>query len=90
MPLITVCVALLIRAELRFDKRQIYVLKPLATLLVIALALTAPALPEPSPYRSWILLGLALCLGGDIAIRKRSGRLGCGAGGIHPALPAIR
>jgi hypothetical protein len=41
LPLITVCVALLIRAELRFDKRQIYVLKPLATLLVIALALTA-------------------------------------------------
>jgi uncharacterized membrane protein YhhN len=68
LPLITVCVALLIRAELRFDKRQIYVLKPLATLLVIALALTAPDLPIQTGYRSWVLLGLALCLGGDIAL----------------------
>ena len=56
---------LLIRAELRFNKRQIYLFKPVATLLVIALALGAS---EASSYRYWVLLGLTLSLGGDIAL----------------------
>ena len=63
--------ALLIRAELQFNKRQIYLFKPVATILVIALALGAS---EASGYRYWVLLGLTLSLGGDIALMFQENR----------------
>lgn len=59
---------LLIRAELRTARRQIYLLKPVATLLVIALALSAPGPWDVTGYPLRVLLGLLLCLGGDVAL----------------------
>ena len=67
--LLAITVPLLIRAEIRGNSPQIYVLKPISTLLVIGVA--AISLGEPThntTYSYWILLGLCLCLGGDIAL----------------------
>ena len=66
---LAVTVALLIRAEILGIKSQIYVLKPVSTLLVIAVALLS--LNDPSrnmTYSTGILVGLALCFGGDLAL----------------------
>jgi uncharacterized membrane protein YhhN len=66
---LAVTVALLIRAEILGLKPQIYVLKPVSTLLVIGVA--ALSLTEPvynASYSYWILLGLGLCFGGDLAL----------------------
>jgi uncharacterized membrane protein YhhN len=67
--LLAVTVALLIRAEILGLKPQIYALKPVSTLLVIgvaALSLTQPV--YNASYSCWILLGLGLCFGGDLAL----------------------
>ena len=45
----------------------VYVFKPLATLVVLAVALTAPALPT-ARYRGMIVAGLSLSLVGDVAL----------------------
>jgi uncharacterized membrane protein YhhN len=69
IPLVVVDVFFLIRAELAQRKRQIYVLKPLATLLVIAVAFLS--FGEPMHNRTYsvgVLIGLALSLGGDVAL----------------------
>lgn len=69
IPILVVTVALLIRAEFAGRRRQIYFLKPLSTLLVIAMALLS--LLEPSSNRIYslgVLLGLVFSLGGDIAL----------------------
>jgi uncharacterized membrane protein YhhN len=66
---LAVTVALLIRAEILGIKSQIYILKPASTLLVIAVALLS--LNDPSrnmTYSTGILVGLALCFGGDLAL----------------------
>ena len=69
IPLIALAVFLLIRAEFRSDRRQIYVLKPLSTLLVIAVAaLSLPAPGARAGYTAGILAGLILSLGGDVAL----------------------
>ncbi len=68
-PVLAVTVFFLIRAEFRKDQRQIYRLKPLATLLVIAAAgLSFYAARVNLTYTLGILVGLALSLGGDIAL----------------------
>ena len=69
LPLLAVTVTLLIRAEFRGQRRQIYFLKPISTLLVIAMALFS--LLEPAWNRTYtlgVLLGLVFSLGGDIAL----------------------
>ena len=66
---LAVTVALLVRAEILGLKPQIYVLKSVSTLLVIGVA--ALSLTEPvynASYSYWILLGLGLCFGGDLAL----------------------
>lgn len=69
IPFLVVTVALLVRAELRGDKRQIYLFKPISTLLVIAVALLSLLTPGAQPaYTAWIVLGLVLSLGGDLAL----------------------
>lgn len=71
VPLVAVAVLLLIRAA----QQQVYVLKPLATLLVIlaaALSLGAPG--APAGYTTGVLVGLALSLGGDVALMFESSR----------------
>ncbi len=69
IPFIVILVALLILAELRGDRRTVYWTKPLATLLVIAVAELSWQTPAAeSRYTAWVLVGLALSLVGDVAL----------------------
>lgn len=75
IPFIIVTVSLLVRAELREDKQQIYLLKPLSTVLVIAVALLSFLAPSVQPrFTLWVTLGLVLSLGGDVALIFESAR----------------
>jgi uncharacterized membrane protein YhhN len=75
IPVIVLTVSLLVRAELRGDKRQVYLWKPLSTLLVIAIAVLSLAHPNArSAYTLWVTLGLVLSLGGDVALMFESAR----------------
>lgn len=64
-PLIALTAALTVRGEARGSRRMVYVCKPLATGLILALAL---ALPEPvdGGYRVLIAAGLLFSLAGDV------------------------
>jgi uncharacterized membrane protein YhhN len=69
LPFLAVVVFLLIRAEFRKDRRWIYVLKPIATLTVIAAALCSFGEPSYIPvYTGGVLAGLLLSFGGDAAL----------------------
>lgn len=69
LPFLVLTVSLLLRAELRGQKQQVYLLKPLSTLLVIAVALLAFRAPGGMPrYTLWLTAGLVLSLGGDVAL----------------------
>ncbi len=75
IPVLVVTVTFLIRAEFLKKRRQIYVFKPLSTLLVIATALLS--LLEPAPnltYTIGIVIGLLLSLGGDVALMFKESR----------------
>jgi uncharacterized membrane protein YhhN len=75
IPVLVVAVFLLIRAEVLEKRRQVYVLKPLSTLLVIAVA--ALSFLEPARNRTYsigVLLGLLLSLGGDVALMFQESR----------------
>lgn len=75
IPLLVVTVFLLVRAELREVQKQIYILKPISTLLVILVALLSFTSPGNQPaYTLGITLGLLLSLGGDIALMFESGK----------------
>jgi uncharacterized membrane protein YhhN len=75
VPVLVVTVFFLIRAEFRKAQRQIYMLKPLATLLVIAVAVLSFREAQMSmTYTIGILIGLALSLGGDIALMFQANR----------------
>ncbi|MBN1481301.1 lysoplasmalogenase [candidate division KSB1 bacterium] len=72
-PVLCVTVFLLIRAEIRQNRRQVYFVKPVSTLLVIAAAAIAFLLPSPQPkYTTFILAGLLFSLGGDIVLMFQS------------------
>lgn len=58
-----VVVALLVRADMAGDRSLVYLLKPLATLIVIVVAWLGT---RPEPYRTWVLLGLGASLTGDV------------------------
>lgn len=67
--ILIVDVILLIRAEILKIKRQSYIFKPLATLLVIAVCLLSLSTPNYNPTYTWgVLIGLVFSLGGDIAL----------------------
>jgi uncharacterized membrane protein YhhN len=69
IPFLVITVTLLIRAEFRQDRRQIRVFKPVSTLLVIAIAVLSLWTPGARiGYTVGILAGLALSMGGDIAL----------------------
>jgi uncharacterized membrane protein YhhN len=73
IPALVVTVALLIWAETLGRRRQVFILKPLSTLLVITVA--ALSLLEPTrnlTYTVGALVGLSLSLGGDIALMFQS------------------
>ena len=75
IPFLLLTVPLLVRAELRENQGQIYVLKPLSTLLVIAVALLSLLTPAAQPsFTLWIASGLLLSLGGDVALMFKSSR----------------
>lgn len=69
LPLLFFAVIWLIRASFAGQQKQVYIAKPLATLLVIAAAGMAFLAPNQHPvYTFGILIGLILSLGGDIAL----------------------
>jgi len=69
VPVLALVVGLLIRAGILGRQQQLYVLKPLSTLLVIAVALLSLLQPVRNPsYTVGVTVGLVLSLGGDIAL----------------------
>lgn len=73
IPFLLVTVTLLVRARFRSDDPGIFFFKPLSTLLVIAVALLSLLTPGAEPsYALWIVLGLILSLGGDVALMFKS------------------
>lgn len=75
VPFLVVLVAVLIRAEFKEVQRTILVVKPLCTLLVIAVAALSWSSPAAETrYTLWILAGLVLSLGGDVALMFGSRR----------------
>jgi len=69
IPVLAVTALFLIRAEFRNQRQQIYILKPLSTLLVIAVALLSFLEPSRNlTYSVGVLVGLLLSFGGDIAL----------------------
>jgi len=75
LPVLVVTVFFLIRAEFRKAQRQIYVIKPLATLLVIVVALLSFREARMNlTYTVGVLVGLVLSFGGDIALMFQANR----------------
>jgi uncharacterized membrane protein YhhN len=75
LPFLLVTVVLLVRAQFKGNQKQILVLKPLSTLLVIAVAALSFLAPGAHPpYTLWLILGLFLSLGGDVALMFQSDR----------------
>lgn len=73
--LLVVSVPLLVRAALKGQQSQVYVLKPLSTLLVISVALLSLLTPAAQPnFTLWTAAGLLLSLGGDVALMFESNR----------------
>lgn len=69
IPVLVITVVLLIRAEILDKRRQIYILKPLSTLLVIVVALLSLMEEDQNLiYTLGVTIGLLLSLGGDIAL----------------------
>ncbi len=81
IPFLSVSVCFLIRAEFAGQKRRIYWIKPVSTLLVICVALLSFLEPVRNLiYTNGVLLGLTFSLGGDIALmfqdNKKAFRVG--------------
>ncbi|MGD8465881.1 MAG: lysoplasmalogenase [Anaerolineae bacterium] len=75
IPFLVVSVVLLVRAEFRGNKQQVYIVKPLSTLLVIAVALLSLLEPNAQPsFTLWVTLGLLFSLGGDVALMFESNK----------------
>lgn len=75
IPVLVVTVAFLIRAEILGKQRQIYVLKPISTLLVIAVAFFSFLEPVQNlTYTVGVIIGLLLSFGGDIALMFQENR----------------
>lgn len=68
--LLAVLVLVLIRAEYGLEKKQIYLVKPLCTLTVIALAFfsLSGAVGHRTAYSAGIIIGLIFSFGGDMAL----------------------
>jgi uncharacterized membrane protein YhhN len=65
----------LVRAEFRGNKQEVYIVKPLSTLLVIAVALLSLLEPNAQPsFTLWVTLGLLFSLGGDVALMFESNK----------------
>lgn len=75
VPVLAATVSLLVLAEFRQDRRQVYLWKPLSTVLVIVVALLSLLQHDARPaFTLWITAGLLLSLGGDVALMFRTDR----------------
>jgi uncharacterized membrane protein YhhN len=63
-----VAVVMLVRGELAGEANQIYLFKPLATLLVVTVAFAGPRRPAPDRYATWVFAGLGVSLIGDVLL----------------------
>ncbi len=64
--LAAITAVLAMRGEYSSGRSQVYLFKPLTTLLIMLLALLSPTRPETPAYKWLIVAGLILCLAGDI------------------------
>lgn len=75
IPVLAITVFFLIRAEMLKKGRQIYVWKPISTLLVIVVALLSFREPvQNRTYIAGVLVGLLLSFGGDVALMFQQDR----------------
>ncbi len=75
IPFIALTVTLLVRVEFRGERQQVYLWKPLSTLLVIAVALLSFREPNvQAGFTLWVAAGLVLSLGGDVALMFKTDR----------------
>jgi uncharacterized membrane protein YhhN len=75
IPFLAVTVTLLVRAEFKHLQQQVYLLKPISTLAVIGMALLSFLTPSVQPsFTLGITVGLALSLGGDVALMFKSSK----------------
>ncbi len=75
IPVLIVTVILLVRAEILLKRKQIFFLKPISTLLVIAIAVLSFMEPVQNKlYSTGVLIGLALSFGGDMALMFQENR----------------
>lgn len=75
IPFLAVSVTLLVRAEFRGARRQVYFFKPVSMLLVITVSLLSFLTPGVQPsFTLWVTVGLVLSLGGDVAMMFKSDR----------------
>ncbi len=75
VPLLIVTVFFLIRAAFLKNQRQIYIFKPVSTLLVIAVALLSLLEPERTlTYTIGVMIGLFLSFAGDMALMFQESR----------------
>lgn len=75
--LIALSALLHIRAEYAGPRVQVYVFKPLTTVLIILLALTIRG-EQPAVYRGLVLAGLFFSLGGDVLLMLPTDRFTLG------------
>lgn len=75
VPVLAVAVFLLIRAEFLGKRRQVYILKPISTLTVIAVALLSFLEPTRNlTFGVGVLIGLVFSFGGDVALMFQENR----------------
>ena len=75
--LVLASTVLLLRAEARGLRRQVYLFKPLTTTLILVLALATPS-PVSSAYQTAVVLGLLFSLAGDVFLMLPSDRFVAG------------
>ena len=69
IPVLVITVLWLIWAKFQGRRRQVYIAKPLSTLIVIAVAMLSLLEPTRNPlYTTGVLVGLFFSLGGDVAL----------------------
>ena len=75
IPFLVITVSLLVRAQFRKSLQQVYLFKPLSTLLVLVVALLSFTTAGVQPaFTLGITLGLVLSMGGDVALMFKTGK----------------
>lgn len=75
VPFLALTVSLLVRAQFQRSQQQVYLFKPLSTLLVIVVALLSLTTSGVQPsFTLGITLGLILSMGGDVALMFKTSK----------------